>query len=110
MGTHTPGQWFVDKDQSDFVVSSDFGQEILRCLSADDFPCLEEGTEEQMDEEARANTRLCAAAPELLAELKELYAVVRGECPSLLNEDSGGNAEQDARILAAIAKAEVEPA
>jgi hypothetical protein len=28
--------------------------------------------------------------------LKELLAVVRGECPALLNEDSGGNARLDA--------------
>ncbi len=27
--------------------------------------------------------------------LTELYALVRGECPRLLNEDSGGDAELD---------------
>jgi hypothetical protein len=30
--------------------------------------------------------------------LRELVAVVRGECPSLLNEDSGGDAKLDIEI------------
>ena len=30
--------------------------------------------------------------------LRELHAMVRGECPSLLNEDSGGNARLDLQI------------
>lgn len=30
--------------------------------------------------------------------LRELHATVLGECPSLLNEDSGGNARLDAEI------------
>lgn len=30
--------------------------------------------------------------------LEELHAMVRGECPRLLNEDSGGSAELDLRI------------
>lgn len=34
--------------------------------------------------------------------LGELRAVVRGECPSLLNEDSGGDAELDCNIDNAI--------
>lgn len=35
--------------------------------------------------------------------LEELVATVRGECPSLLNEDSGGDANLDMRIKAALA-------
>jgi len=34
--------------------------------------------------------------------LTELYALVRGECPSLLNEDSGGDAQLDLRIQALV--------
>lgn len=49
---------------------------------------------------------LFAAAPQLLGALKELSAVVRGECPGILNEDSGGDAELAMRIEDAIAKAE----
>ena len=52
-----------------------------------------------------ANARLVAAAPDLLAALEELYAMVKGECPSLLNEDSGGCARLDMAIEDAINKA-----
>lgn len=48
-------------------------------------------------------------APALLENLRELYALVRGECPSLFNEDSGGNAELEMDIIDAIAKAEGRP-
>lgn len=34
--------------------------------------------------------------------LKELHAMVKGECPSLLDEDSGGNARLDMQIEQAI--------
>lgn len=34
----------------------------------------------------------------LESALQELYAVVRGECPRLLNEDSGGSAGLDMKI------------
>lgn len=37
--------------------------------------------------------------------LTELYALVRGECPRLLNEDSGGDAELACKIDAALEEA-----
>lgn len=43
---------------------------------------------------------------ELLKALKNLYCLVQGECPSLLDEDSGGSAHLDIEISDAIAKAE----
>ena len=49
--------------------------------------------------------QLAAAAPELLAALIELHAMVKGECPSLLNEDSGGNGRLAMQIEDAISKA-----
>lgn len=55
-----------------------------------------------------ANAALIAAAPDLYAALAELHASVRGECPSLLNEDSGGDAALALRIEAALAKARGE--
>ena len=36
------------------------------------------------------------------AALSELYAMVQGECPSLLNEDSGGTARLDIAIQEAL--------
>lgn len=35
----------------------------------------------------------CEARQRVRALLRELVALVRGECPSLLNEDSGGDAK-----------------
>lgn len=55
-----------------------------------------------------ANARLIAAAPELLEALEKLYALVEGESPSLLDEDSGGDSRLDIEICAAIAKAKGE--
>ncbi len=49
---------------------------------------------------------LNALKGELAGALQELAAVVRGECPSLLDEDSGGSAKLSIEIDAAIAKAE----
>lgn len=40
--------------------------------------------------------------------LRELHAMVKGECPSLLNEDSGGNARLDMEIDSALAIIEKE--
>lgn len=60
------------------------------------------------DDEAEANADLVAAAPELLGALEELYAMVKGECPSILAEDSGGSAHTDLRIQEAIKKARGE--
>lgn len=45
-----------------------------------------------------------ALVKELVEALEELYAIVRGECPSLLNEDSGGSASLDMQIAAALTK------
>jgi hypothetical protein len=50
---------------------------------------------------ANAPSRCFEAAVEieqLRIALRELHAMVRGECPSLLNEDSGGNARLDLKI------------
>ena len=41
---------------------------------------------------------------ELVEALGELYAQVKGECPSLLNEDSGGDAILDYKIEQALNK------
>lgn len=43
-------------------------------------------------------------AEELAKALKELRALVEGECPSLLNEDSGGDSKLEMQIEEALAK------
>lgn len=48
------------------------------------------------DLEGRA--RLIAAAPELRDTLQELFALAKGECPSLFDEDSGGDGGLSIRI------------
>ncbi len=40
--------------------------------------------------------------------LNELHALVWGECPSLLNEDSGGSAALDMEIRAALAETQAD--
>lgn len=69
--------------------------------------CIASVRDSSVDAETtKANARLIAAAPELLEALKSLYHMVQGECPSLLDEDSGGSAHLDILIRAAIPKAE----
>ena len=122
MTEHTPGTWFVDRDADDdgFTVSTDHGQVVCEVLSADDFPCLEEGTEDHMDDEARANARLIAAAPELLeaAKLQEAAETAHLSCPECEGEEIPELCPKcfplydDARIKRrlAIAKATAAPA
>lgn len=96
--SHTPGPWFVEPTPvGGFYIGNDpspFGPTIAETWNAGVFK----------DQQA-ANARLLSAAPELLGALQELVAIVRGECPRLLNEDSGGDAQLDIMIDAAIAKA-----
>jgi len=47
---------------------------------------------------------------ELVEALKSLHCLVWGECPSLLNEDSGGNSTLDLEIKTVLAKAEKQGA
>lgn len=57
---------------------------------------------------ARLQAQLAASqalVAELADALRELVSTVRGECPSLLNEDSGGSPELSFRVDDALAKA-----
>lgn len=55
-------------------------------------------SQEECEANAAFIVRACNAHNDLVAVLAELYALVKGECPSLLNEDSGGDAELSFRI------------
>lgn len=63
---------------------------------------------------ALAPAGLVAVSVDRLTELRvclsELHAMVLGECPSLLNEDSGGDSGLDLRIRAAVARKEPDHA
>ena len=48
--------------------------------------------------------RLVGALEEAERALEALIATVRGECPSLLNEDSGGNASLSEQVDAALTR------
>lgn len=59
--------------------------------------------EYQEEVSARAKVaEVSASNADLRAALEELTALVRGECPSLLNEDSGGDARLALKIEAAL--------
>jgi hypothetical protein len=98
---HTPGPWsfYLNESRTAYYIHNKHGRLLLKTSwhpCSDAFP-----TQEQ----SLRNVQIACAAPELLAALKELRAIVKGECPSLLNEDSGGSARLDMQIDEAIAKA-----
>ena len=94
---HTHGPWELGY--------SDLGSQIIS--SADGYVAVVHYWS-RPEQEMKANARLIAAAPDLLGALEELYAMVWGECPRLLNEDSGGDARLDSKIKDAITKARGE--
>ena len=101
MNKHTPGPGCLS-DESPMIIED---KHKVIVGSASTYPHSGYFPSEN---EAKANARLSAAAPELLEALEMLYAVVQGECPSLLDEDSGGDSRLDIAIAAAIAKAKGE--
>jgi len=99
---HTPGPWKVEERTK----RGTYGQPVKGCatsisVSANTvlFHCAVIADGSNL-ETAKANAALIAAAPELLAALEALYALVQGESPSLLEDD-----HHDEMIRAAIAKA-----
>jgi hypothetical protein len=63
--THTPGPWHVDPDDLEADIHSAFGM-IARTM----------GHPHNQDDEGRANALLIAAAPDMLAQLRDLQSVV----------------------------------
>jgi len=90
--SHTPGPWVRDK-----YGNIKAGCQTLR-VNGVSLPC---GAKPHDFEEIEANSNLIAAAPDLLAALKNLYAMVQGQCPSLLEND-----HHNEMVYGAIAKAE----
>lgn len=104
MSKHTPGPWKVSEKKANGTKA--YVEGAAGYVVAQSY-CLPSTNIKYNDlwAEAEANARLIAAAPELLECLRELYAIVRGECPRLLDEDIGGNGELELAIVDAIAKA-----
>jgi hypothetical protein len=71
MSAHTKGPWRVDPDYFHDVQTAD-GGEIAMCFSLGDANAYA-GRMVASEEEAGANARLIAAAPELLAEMAALH-------------------------------------
>lgn len=63
------------------------------------------GGDSRKDYDEAQLTAATSLHAELVAALTELHAMVRGECPSLLDEDSGGSARLDMEITALLQKA-----
>lgn len=101
MSKHTAGPWSVTED-GEICAGPVEGSGICigTLYAAEDYPCLDPEDEAKCDEEYKANAKLIAAAPDLLAALQSLYALVKGECPSLLEND-----HHDEMVSAAVAKA-----
>jgi hypothetical protein len=90
MSEHTPGPWGIERGSSCYIVSRSAH------MSADVAIVITRPSETQ-----EADACLIAAAPDLLVALKSLYALVKGEVPSLLEDNVNGE-----RALTVITKAE----
>lgn len=99
-GRHTPGPWKIDQDGENFTIDADgaFGPNRWSAVALCTANNL--GSRPITEEEASANARLIAAAPDLLAAIRE---TVRR-----FDENDATDALEavDTLLRAAIAKAE----
>ena len=98
---YTPGPWDVD-DCGNICGS---GAALANVFGAEDYPCLPEEDYDAVNVECAANARLMAAAPELLAALKDAEWIMRSRVlPEHLDRHAAKALEQ---ARAALAKAGV---
>lgn len=64
-----------------------------------------QGHRDALEDALKAAAPVDALMADLFDALKELLAVVRGECPAILDEDRGGISGLEDRVEAAVAKA-----
>lgn len=94
MSDHTPTPWFKGrKFEIGPRLSTDDQSDGMLCPVADVY-----GDNREAD--AAFIVKAVNHHDALVGVLTELYAQVRGECPSLLNEDSGGDGTLDLEIRA----------
>ncbi len=102
MSAHTPGPWELDhgEDGDNFTIRAD-GEFVTRLTKS-------RYTDDRRDPEAYANAALIAAAPDLLAALREC---ITGDVNGTLNtgQRSRRLARIDAIACTAIARAEGRP-
>jgi hypothetical protein len=78
--SHTPGPWSTGQYPINDYAYAIYGVDNSKIGVVEKFDAPYKAEEE-------ANARLIAAAPDLYIALKSLYALVEGECPSLLEND-----------------------
>ncbi len=100
MSGHTPGPWTVDEpDEGQLVITADSGGDNPEDLAvADAHP--------RIHPNGRANAKLMAAAPELLAEIKALKEWVSELNVRISQKKQRVGLQVFKRVNAAIAKAE----
>jgi hypothetical protein len=112
MTEHTPTPWMTHRAgellPDDWMIMADMGltpngiqqvSTVARALSIRQTP-------ETTAANAAFIVKACNSHDALVGALRELYAQVKGECPSLLNEDSGGDGRLDLEIQELLASVE----
>lgn len=104
MSAHTPGPWFIKPPWSGFSKISGPNGELIFGLAAGSID------EKRPDEECKANARLIAASPDMLATLKDALAFIKDEIDYGAGTfDAEARAALSNRIAAVIKQAEGEP-
>lgn len=102
---HTPGPWVVGDPSQGVMQKQPETGKLPRTVAITDWAKDREGRKHPRAEEMRANARLIAAAPELLAAAKNLLADIHSNDPAEPNPQApSGDAVEGLRE--AIAKAE----
>jgi hypothetical protein len=94
----------ISMKKDELIKQTAFIVEGTVCCSCELSPCkcYEDAGKELADFILARETAMLEKYEQAVNCLEELYATVRGESPSLLNEDSGGSAELDMLCLSII--------
>jgi hypothetical protein len=81
MATHTPGPWELE-DLGEGVIRGPGGVHIALVSMESDFACLEDKERPAAQAECEANSRLIAAAPDLLAAARDALETFERRFPN----------------------------